>query len=350
MASPRELHDHAGCMITAQRRRRASTDPVGPARPQRPAPAAGRRWSGWSRSPSPVGYLGAGPVDGAELRRVVRAVAADPLGLAAALAAYAAAFGLRTWAWLRVLPGLSARPGLGGAARLPARQPRAAAAARRGAAPGQRGAAHRPRLGPGDRLDASPCGPPTCSPSSRSPLVAAPGAGPRRRRRRWASSSRRGRRWSRCSAPGWSGRAARRATASGSPAPGSPPPRSRPGCSRRRWSGRSPGSPARRSRPPRRSASPRSPSPRRRWPSRRAASGRTRRPRPPRWSALGVDPGHGLRRRADDACGQDGVRARASAASPWSSRHRVLGPAAAAPRSVRPARRRCRSPPTRRSS
>ena len=55
-----------------------------------------------------VAYLWRGPVDGAEVGRVVRAVAADPLGLAAALAAYAAAFGLRTWAWVRVLPGLPA--------------------------------------------------------------------------------------------------------------------------------------------------------------------------------------------------------------------------------------------------
>jgi uncharacterized membrane protein YbhN (UPF0104 family) len=35
-------------------------------------------------------------------------VAADPAGLAAALTAYAGAFGLRTWAWRRVLPALSA--------------------------------------------------------------------------------------------------------------------------------------------------------------------------------------------------------------------------------------------------
>jgi len=55
-----------------------------------------------------VGYLGSGPVDGAEVGRVARAVAADPLGLAAALVAYAAAFGLRAWAWVRVLPGLAA--------------------------------------------------------------------------------------------------------------------------------------------------------------------------------------------------------------------------------------------------
>jgi uncharacterized membrane protein YbhN (UPF0104 family) len=55
-----------------------------------------------------VGYLWSGPVDGTEVGRVVRAVAADPLGLAAALAAYAAAFGLRTWAWVQVLPGLPA--------------------------------------------------------------------------------------------------------------------------------------------------------------------------------------------------------------------------------------------------
>src|SRR6187551_3570309 len=53
-----------------------------------------------------VGYLATGPVDGAELRRVGRALAADPAGLALALTAYAAAFGLRTWAWVRVLPAL----------------------------------------------------------------------------------------------------------------------------------------------------------------------------------------------------------------------------------------------------
>ena len=52
-------------------------------------------------------YL-AGAVRGAELARVASAVLADPLGLAAALAAYAVAFGLRTWAWTRVLPGLPA--------------------------------------------------------------------------------------------------------------------------------------------------------------------------------------------------------------------------------------------------
>jgi uncharacterized membrane protein YbhN (UPF0104 family) len=46
--------------------------------------------------------------DGATLAAVVRAVLADPLGLAAALAAYAAAFGLRTWAWRAVLPRLTA--------------------------------------------------------------------------------------------------------------------------------------------------------------------------------------------------------------------------------------------------
>jgi uncharacterized membrane protein YbhN (UPF0104 family) len=53
-----------------------------------------------------VAYLWRSPVDGAEVGRVVGAVAADPLGIAAALAAYAVAFGLRTWAWVRVLPGL----------------------------------------------------------------------------------------------------------------------------------------------------------------------------------------------------------------------------------------------------
>jgi uncharacterized membrane protein YbhN (UPF0104 family) len=53
-----------------------------------------------------VAYLWRSPVDGAEVGRVVGAVAADPLGIAAALAAYAVAFGLHTWAWVRVLPGL----------------------------------------------------------------------------------------------------------------------------------------------------------------------------------------------------------------------------------------------------
>ncbi len=45
---------------------------------------------------------------GPELRRVAGALLSDPVGLASALAAYAAAFGLRTWAWRRVLPTLSA--------------------------------------------------------------------------------------------------------------------------------------------------------------------------------------------------------------------------------------------------
>jgi uncharacterized membrane protein YbhN (UPF0104 family) len=54
-----------------------------------------------------VAYLVAGPVDGAELGRVGGALVADPVGLALALAAYAAAFGLRTWAWVRLLPALS---------------------------------------------------------------------------------------------------------------------------------------------------------------------------------------------------------------------------------------------------
>jgi uncharacterized membrane protein YbhN (UPF0104 family) len=57
---------------------------------------------GWA-----VWYL-AGAVRGAELARVVTAVLADPIGLTLALAAYAVAFGLRTWAWARVLPGLPA--------------------------------------------------------------------------------------------------------------------------------------------------------------------------------------------------------------------------------------------------
>ena len=43
------------------------------------------------------------------LGQVVRAVLADPLGLAIALAAYGAAFALRAWAWQLTLPGLPAR-------------------------------------------------------------------------------------------------------------------------------------------------------------------------------------------------------------------------------------------------
>jgi uncharacterized membrane protein YbhN (UPF0104 family) len=43
----------------------------------------------------------------AALGAAARALLGDPLGLVLALAAYAAAFGLRTWAWRRVLPVLS---------------------------------------------------------------------------------------------------------------------------------------------------------------------------------------------------------------------------------------------------
>ena len=57
---------------------------------------------GWA-----VAYL-ANVVSGPELRRVTGAVLDDPVGLVLALAAYAGAFGLRTWAWRRVLPTLSA--------------------------------------------------------------------------------------------------------------------------------------------------------------------------------------------------------------------------------------------------
>jgi len=52
-----------------------------------------------------VSYL-ASATEGEEIRRVVGALLADPLGLTAGLVAYAAAFALRTWAWCRVLPGL----------------------------------------------------------------------------------------------------------------------------------------------------------------------------------------------------------------------------------------------------
>ena len=47
-------------------------------------------------------------VDGGALAASARAVLADPAGLGAALLAYAAAFGVRTWSWRAVLPGLSA--------------------------------------------------------------------------------------------------------------------------------------------------------------------------------------------------------------------------------------------------
>ena len=47
-------------------------------------------------------------VSTSELGRVARALLTDPVGLTGALAAYALAFGLRSWAWCRVLPGLSA--------------------------------------------------------------------------------------------------------------------------------------------------------------------------------------------------------------------------------------------------
>ena len=46
-------------------------------------------------------------VQGDEVARVAAALLDDPVGLVAALAAYAAAFGLRTWAWRRVLPALA---------------------------------------------------------------------------------------------------------------------------------------------------------------------------------------------------------------------------------------------------
>ncbi len=52
-----------------------------------------------------VGYL-VRIVDGAALGAVAGAVLADPIGLVLAVAAYAAAFGLRSWSWCRVLPGL----------------------------------------------------------------------------------------------------------------------------------------------------------------------------------------------------------------------------------------------------
>ena len=71
-------------------------------------PRATRTAAGLAVVAVAAAYLWRGPVDGTEVGQVVRAVVADPLGLAVALAAYAAAFGLRTWAWVRVLPGLPA--------------------------------------------------------------------------------------------------------------------------------------------------------------------------------------------------------------------------------------------------
>jgi uncharacterized membrane protein YbhN (UPF0104 family) len=47
-------------------------------------------------------------VDGEVVADVAHAIGASPLGLAVALACYALAFALRTWAWTRVLPGLGA--------------------------------------------------------------------------------------------------------------------------------------------------------------------------------------------------------------------------------------------------
>ncbi len=52
-----------------------------------------------------VGYL-VQVVDSRALGEVARAVIADPLGLTAALACYAAAFALRSWAWRATLPSL----------------------------------------------------------------------------------------------------------------------------------------------------------------------------------------------------------------------------------------------------
>jgi uncharacterized membrane protein YbhN (UPF0104 family) len=54
-----------------------------------------------------IGYL-ARTVDSGTVAASARAVLADPLGLAAALLAYAAAFWLRAWSWRLVLPGLGA--------------------------------------------------------------------------------------------------------------------------------------------------------------------------------------------------------------------------------------------------
>jgi len=80
----------------------------------RPNGTARRSALGWARLlvgalvlAMAAGYL-LRVVDRAELGAVARAVAADPGGLALALVAYAAAFGLRAWSWRRVLPGLPA--------------------------------------------------------------------------------------------------------------------------------------------------------------------------------------------------------------------------------------------------
>ena len=84
-------------------------------------------------------------------RRSARSLA-DPVGLALALGCYAAAFGLRAVGLAPRAARASRRPVLGRAAREPARQPRAAVAARRGPAGHQRAAPHRAAGPAGRRL------------------------------------------------------------------------------------------------------------------------------------------------------------------------------------------------------
>src|SRR5262245_41718238 len=54
-----------------------------------------------------IWYL-VGIVDGPASLRAAAALLGDPLGLLLAIPCYAAAFGLRAWAWRAVLPGLPA--------------------------------------------------------------------------------------------------------------------------------------------------------------------------------------------------------------------------------------------------
>jgi uncharacterized membrane protein YbhN (UPF0104 family) len=73
----------------------------------RPALRAVRRWAGVAVLVLAVAYL-VRVVDAAALAAALRAVADRPAALLGALVLYAAAFGVRSWAWRRVLPGLGA--------------------------------------------------------------------------------------------------------------------------------------------------------------------------------------------------------------------------------------------------
>ena len=126
-----------------------------------------RRWLGVLGLLVAVGYLAA-VVDLDELGAALEAVTDHPAALLGAVVLYAGAFVLRSWAWRRVLPGLSAGQSwaalhvsllgnhvlpfrLGEALRVTSVLRRTAAAGRRRWSPRR-----------------SRCGPPTCSPCSRS--------------------------------------------------------------------------------------------------------------------------------------------------------------------------------------